>query len=129
MIGRITSLKVSPPKFQAFEAGDRAKAGEAGTMVSYRLTASARVRFVVEHKTVGRMVKGKCRKRTRFNDYGRPCRIFVHEKPTFSRRGRRGASHFRFFGRLGPEALEPGSTGSSPRPGGATRSVPFRVVH
>jgi hypothetical protein len=126
--GRITSLKLTPPRFQAVGAGDRARPGQPGTMVSYRLTAATRVRFVVEHRTLGRLVKGKCRRQTRFNDYGRPCRAFLREKPTFSRRGGRGANRFRFRGRLGHEVLEPGTYRLTASAGGAKRRALFHVV-
>jgi hypothetical protein len=128
VVGKITSLKLKPPRFQAIGAGGRARPGQPGTMVSYRLTAPAKVRFVVEHKTVGRLVKGKCRKETRFNDYGRPCSVYLREKPTFSRRGPRGTNRFRFRGRLGREALEPGLYRLVASAGGARRRASFRVV-
>ena len=128
VVGKITSLKLKPPKFQAIGAGDHARPGQPGTMVSYRLTAPAKVRFLVEHKTVGRLVKGRCRQETRFNDYGRPCRLYLREKPTFSRRGPRGTNRFRFRGRLGHEALEPGLYRLVASAGGARRSASFRVV-
>jgi hypothetical protein len=129
VVGRITSLKLTPPRFQAPGADDRGRPGQPGTMVSYRLTAAAKVRFLIEHRTIGRIVKGKCRRETRFNAYGKPCPIFLHEKPTFSRRGGRGANRFRFRGRLRREALEPGLYRLVASAGGATRSVSFRVVH
>jgi hypothetical protein len=128
VVGRITSLKLTPPRFAAIGTGTGARPGKPGTMVSYRLTAPAKVHFVVEHKTTGRLVKGRCRKETRFNDYGRPCRVFLREKHTFSRRGPRSTNRFRFRGRLGHEALEPGLYRLVGSAGGARRRATFRVV-
>jgi hypothetical protein len=127
-IGKITSLKLSPPSFHALGDGERPRGREAGTMASYRLTAPADVRFSVEHKIAGRIVNGRCRKHTRFNDYKRPCRAFVRMRPSFSRRGRAGRNRFKFLGRLGGEALEPGAYRLVASAGGATRRALFRVV-
>jgi hypothetical protein len=128
MLGEITSLRVKPKKFAALEDGLGAKDGEKGAVVSYRLTAPAGVRFGVERKSVGRIVKGKCRRKTRFNAYGKPCPLFVREKRSFSRSGRGGTNRFRFLGRLGSKALEPGIYRLVASAGGATRRAPFRVV-
>jgi hypothetical protein len=129
LVGKITSLRVKPRNFKPVEPGlSRAQRKSRGTNVVYRLSARGRVRFTVEERTVGRVVKGRCLWETRFNRYGKPCTLFLPVKGKFGRQGHAGANHFKFSGRLRGEALEPGDYKLVGSAGGAKRAARFTIT-
>ena len=77
-----------------------------GTQVRYALSEDAKVRFSVRRRRAGRVVRGRCRKRTRANRGRRSCNLLL--KGSFSRRGRAGINRTRFSGRLRGRKLKPG---------------------
>ncbi|HEY1595103.1 MAG TPA: PKD domain-containing protein [Thermoleophilaceae bacterium] len=115
----VSRFGLSPRKFRAAGRGGSTAAAAArrkkpGTRVSYRLNVAARVRFVVR---VPRHGKHKARTLP----------------GSFTVRGKAGANHFRFTGRLRHRKLAPRryllvATPGSGATKGKTRSLAFRIV-
>lgn len=70
-----------------------------GTTFRFRLSEAAKVSFVIQRRTRGRRVRGRCRKATRKNRKARRCTRFVSVR-TFSRNGVAGANRVPFSGRI-----------------------------
>jgi hypothetical protein len=132
--GEIQSLSVSPKSFRALNGGGaifssvkKAKA-PVGATVAYSLSRSAATYFFVERKTVGRRVKGKCRKQTRANRTKRKCPLFKQLKSTFAHSGSAGQNSFKFSGRIGGRALKPGGYRLVGATSAASARAAFRIV-
>jgi phosphatidylinositol-3-phosphatase len=101
--------------------------------ISYDLTQPGRVAFGVDHGLLGRRSRGKCRKPTRRNRRGRPCRRYKRMRGGFAQSGLTGSNSLRFNGRLRGKRLKAGhyrlhavATGYSAKSRPATRY--FRVA-
>lgn len=84
-----------------------ATAVKKGTRIRYSLSEAATVTFAVQRRTVGRRVRGRCRKRTRANRSRKHCTRFV-PVAAFAQPAAAGANTTRFSGRIGRRALKPG---------------------
>jgi hypothetical protein len=97
----ISNLRVSPKRFRAGR-GDRR-----GTTFTYSLSETAAIRFTIRRKSRGRMVGGRCRRRTPQNRKRRSC-IRFRRVGSFRQSGIAGANARRFLGRIGRRWLRPG---------------------
>ncbi|HEX2233348.1 MAG TPA: hypothetical protein VHG69_08290 [Thermoleophilaceae bacterium] len=81
-----------------------------GTTLRYALTENATVTLRVERRTVGRRVRGRCRRATRRNRARRRCVRFVAVRGfgRITRRQLAGARSIPFSGRVGRRKLAPG---------------------
>jgi hypothetical protein len=110
----LNALGLSSATFKAAKSGasisakHKAKA-KVGTKVSYRLSEAAAVAFIVERKTTGRRVSGKCREKTRKNAKKARCTRYVKVPGSFTVNGKAGKNSFTFRGRMGGKPLKPGS--------------------
>jgi len=110
MLAVLSRLKLSPKAFLAARSGASVIAAKTkpGTIVTYRLSASATVRFTVQRVTNGRRSGKRCVRRTSKNRRARSCKRLVPVRGSFSRRRAAGAARFRFTGRLAGKRLSPG---------------------
>ncbi len=105
----IRALKLRPRAFRAKLRVRRAAAGRrAGSVVSYRLSEHARVRFRIERAATGRNVGRRCVRPTPRNRRNKTCRRYRRLRGGFSHAGVRGANRFRFNGRLRGRPLRRG---------------------
>jgi hypothetical protein len=126
-------FNVGPPRLRRLAVRPARLRPRKRTKISYELTQPAQVRFRVERGLLGRRTRGKCRRPTRRNRRGRPCRRYKRFRGSFAQRGVLGANSLRFNGRVSGRRLRAGHyrvvavasgfAGSSPR---ATRR--FRVI-
>lgn len=134
----VSDVRVWPSRFAARHRSKRSRT-PLGATVGYRLSARARVTFVVQRVLAGVRAGGRCvapkagaRKRGRAKS---ACTRYLGAGPAILRNGAAGANRFRFEGRLGGKALAPGvyrllararsATGAL---GAIARSARFRVV-
>jgi hypothetical protein len=114
----LLSLELSPRRFVAAGKGPsvrpvgRSNRKAAGTIVTFRLSAEASVRFTVERRT----------------KHGRSAARFVPVRGGFDVAGRAGQNSFRFTGRVGGRTLRPGSYRLVGDAGTEPRNATFRVV-
>jgi hypothetical protein len=111
----------------------RRRARPTGTIVRYRLSEPASVRFTVEKPRPGRRVGRRCVVPTRANRT-RPRCIRHVTVGGFTHTGRAGANSFRFTGRVGGRKLAPGTyrlvavpTDAARNRGAAVRRT-FRII-
>jgi hypothetical protein len=77
-----------------------------GAQLRYRLSEDAAVRFTIKRRAAGRMVRGKCSRRTRRNRARRKCTLGLRGAITVH--GARGLNRVKFRGRLRGRELRPG---------------------
>ncbi|MEX2253691.1 MAG: hypothetical protein WD649_06010 [Thermoleophilaceae bacterium] len=110
-IGSLVSIKGYRLSRKRFKAARRGRAvarrgarlgRKVGTRVRYRLSEDATVRFRIERarKAKGRIVGGRCVKRTRANAGRRKCTRYRTLKGKIVRRNKAGVKRFRLSGRL-----------------------------
>ena len=105
----IEALTLSPKRFAAARRGGPiVKSRTVGTLVAYRLSEPATVRFVVQRATIGVKRGGRCVKRRRSSPPGRRCIRFEKVRGSFSHAGKAGRNALRFSGRLAGRLLRPG---------------------
>jgi hypothetical protein len=127
--GSLSALSLDPEKFHPFLPGHGSKPLQPrGTTVSYRLSAAGHVRFTVEEKTVGRVVKGKCLRTTRFNSTGKRCPLILALRGSLGRKGKAGRNQFRFSGYLLGKPLRRGRYRLVGTAGGVTKRAPFTTL-
>lgn len=126
----VTALNLSPSAFRAAHSGPTVLAARSfGTLVSYKLSEAASVKFTVQRKLTGHK-KGKgCVNRGK----GKRCTLVV-TVGSFTRQSVTGANKFRFTGRLNGSALARGNytlvvlatdgTGNKSKP----QTHPFRII-
>jgi hypothetical protein len=126
----LTAFNLSPSAFRAAPSGLTVLAARSfGTLVSYKLSEAANVKFTVQRNVTGHK-KGKgCVKRGK----GKRCTLVV-TVGSFTRQGVTGANRFRFTGRLNGGALARGnytlvalatdSAGNKSKP----QTHPFRII-
>jgi len=100
---RLFGLAVKPVRLLAARAAARK-----GATISYVLSQPARVSFRVDHGLLGRRSRGKCRKPTRRNRRGRPCRRYKRMRGGFEQSGVLGSNSLPFSGRLSGKRLKAG---------------------
>jgi hypothetical protein len=100
---QLKRLAVRPVRLRAARAAARK-----GATVSYELSQPARVSFAVDHGLLGRRSRGKCRKPTRRNRRGRPCRRYKRMRGGLAQAGVQGANSLAFKGRLRGKRLKAG---------------------
>jgi hypothetical protein len=128
-IGRLRALSLEPEKFHPFLPGHGNKPPRPrGTTVSYRLSAAGHVRFTVEEKTVGRVVKGKCLRKTRFNRTGKKCPLILPLRGSLGRKGKAGGNRFRFSGYFAGKPLPQGRYRLVGTAGGVTKRARFTIL-
>ena len=127
--GRLRALSLDPEKFHPFLPGHGSKPRRPrGTTVSYRLSAAGHVRFTVEEKTVGRVVKGKCLRMTRFNSNGKKCPLILPLRGSLGRMGKAGRNRFRFSGYFAGKPLPRGRYRLVGTAGGVTKRARFTIL-
>jgi len=102
--------------------------GKRGTTFRFRLNEKAKVSIKIERKLPGRLVGGKCKRKTPANASRKQCARFrkLGSRPV---NGKAGANKLAFNGKLGGRPLEPGgyrATAIATDPAGG-RSAPKRV--
>ncbi len=85
------------------------RATQIGTTVSYSLSEPANVVFTATRVSKGRLVKGKCVKKTKKNRKKPKCTREVPVAGSFAHDGAAGANQFGFSGRMDNKALKPGN--------------------
>ena len=100
---QLKRLAVRPARLLAARAAARK-----GATISYELSQPARVTFAVDHGLLGRRSRGKCRKPTRRNRRGRPCRRYKRMRGGLAQTGVQGANSLPFRGRLRGKRLKAG---------------------
>jgi hypothetical protein len=108
------SLALGAATFKAAKAGGSTSAKKkskapTGTKVTFRLSEASAVKFIVERKTKGRRVSGRCKTKTKTNASKPKCTRFVKVDGSFTIAGKAGTNSFTFRGRMGGKALRPGS--------------------
>jgi outer membrane protein assembly factor BamB len=104
------SMRKRAPSIAAASAKTRRNRVRRTSLVSYRLTEAARVRFIVRRRVIGRKKGRRCligKQRRRLHKAKR-CSRFVRRKGAFSDAGKQGANRFRFSGYVGGRRLRPG---------------------
>jgi hypothetical protein len=129
------SLRTTNRVFRVPPLASQRRRANIGTRFLYLLSEAARVSFTIERRTIGRRVRGSCRKLSRRNLRRRRCVRWVRVRGfAFAEDGVQGANSTPFTGRIGRRALRPGRYRASARatdPAGnrsALRRVSFRVV-
>ena len=125
----VTALAVKPRAFPAARRG-ASVARRSGAIVSFRLSAAARVRFRIERSLAGRRRGGRC-VAAKLAPRGKPCRRVKTIPQSFTIAGRAGANRFRFTGRLARRALPPAHYRLVARPlvaDAKARRASFRVI-
>jgi hypothetical protein len=126
-------VKATPRKFMPKVRGVKAGKAKLGTTFRYRLTESATVRFKIERKLPGRLVKGKCRPQTKSNSGKKKCPLFKL-RGSRSQTGKTGANKLKWNGKLKGKPLPPGSyratVVATDKAGGRStpKTVGFRVL-
>lgn len=141
LTSRASNLGFSPSVFRAAGSGSSAKAPAhkppVGTVVSFKLSRAATVRFTLSRVSAGRKVKthGKtrCGKPTKSNRKKPRCTRYTNLRGSFSVQGAAGANRFRFTGRLNGKKLAPAKyrlTGTPITAGkaGQAAKATFRIV-
>jgi hypothetical protein len=97
----LRSLRVTPRRFAVDRRGPLATRRRArrGATIRYRLSERATVVLAIERRSVGRRVRGRCRKATRKRRGARRCSRF-RRVGGFRDRGRQGRNRIRFSARL-----------------------------
>jgi hypothetical protein len=127
--GRLRALSLEPEKFHPFLPGHGSKPPRPrGTTVSYRLSAAGHVRFTVDEMTVGRVVKGRCLKKTRFNRTAKKCPLILPLRGSLGRRGKAGRNRFRFSGYFAGRPLPRGRYRLVGTAGGVTKRARFTIL-
>jgi hypothetical protein len=145
--GVLTSLAIAPKAFRPLRSrgpivsASKRRRARVGTTVRYSLTAAATVNFFVERAVRGRLVDGKCRRRTRANRRKRKCTRFVpllkrrRGDRSFNHNGAAGENTFKFTGRLRNFQLTPSTKRLAPgryrlvgRTGDSVKRAAFRIV-
>ena len=102
-----TPLDELPAELSAYSLSKRAfTTKRKGTTVNYTLSEPATLTFTAERVKGGRLVDGKCRKKTKKNKSEPKCDLPV--KGSFTDDGEAGANSLKFSGRLAGKALKPG---------------------
>lgn len=106
----ISALKLSRRSFLAATKGASAVAARTkpGTIVSYKLSTAATVRFTVQRLRKGRRSGRRCVKATAKNRRAKSCTRVIAVRGSFSRRRTAGADRFRFTGRMAGKRLAVG---------------------
>lgn len=107
----LSSLRVTSRRFRAATSGGSiARAGRAGTRLSYQDTLAAVTRFTVYRKRTGVLRGGTCVAPSRASDRGKPrrCTRLLGPIGGFTHQDRAGANQLRFTGRLHGATLAPG---------------------
>jgi len=105
----LEDLVVRPGHFKVDPRGAVASAPiSKGARVDFTLSAAATVKFDLDKRRPGRIVRGRCVKPRRGNRANRRCGIAYVSAGSFSIPGRAGANVFDFSGRLPSGSLEPG---------------------
>jgi uncharacterized protein YkwD len=86
----------------------RLRVGGPAGVVSYTLSAPARVTFGVERRAAGRRAAGRCAARAPSNRGAPPCTRYTTLRGTLTDDGAQGANTFEFRGRLRGRRLAPG---------------------
>jgi hypothetical protein len=129
----LSGLSLSPSRLRASASG-ASIATSIGGRVRYRLSKAASVRFRVERRVKGRLVRRRCVAPTRSNAARKRCTRYVTLSGSFTQRGKAGANTFMFRGRLAGHRLKPGAyrlRAVATDPAGkasVTRRVRFRIV-
>jgi hypothetical protein len=132
--GGVQSIVIRPRKFRARRAGGAVSSGllkgrpPVGSQVTYTLTGPATVSFGVSRAIRGRIVGGKCKRKSRANVARRKCTFFKPVKGGFSLDGGGGENRFTFSGRIGGRALKPGRYKLSAAAGRTLKSAAFTIV-
>lgn len=109
----ITALTISPSSFLPAPSGatiakKKSKAKKKfGATISYRDNQAATTTFTVVSEAKGRKQGKTCKKPSRANKHGKPCKLLVNAG-SFVRVDTAGANSLRFSGRLKSKALLPG---------------------
>jgi virginiamycin B lyase len=106
----VSSLKLAPSSFKAAPRGASItkKKRKTGTKVTYRVSATASIRFTVESVQKGRKRGKKCVKPTAKNRKAKKCTRYVVARGSFKHAGKGGSNSFRFSGRVGGKRLSSG---------------------
>ncbi|HKO38130.1 MAG TPA: PKD domain-containing protein [Solirubrobacterales bacterium] len=129
----LSRLKAAPRKFLPKVRGVKAGKAKLGTSFRYALTESATVRFKIERKLPGRLVKGKCRPQSKANSGKKKCPL-LKLRGSRSQAGKAGANKLKWNGKLKGKPLPPGSyratVVATDKAGGrsSARTVGFRVL-
>lgn len=79
------------------------------TKIRYKLSEKARVEFVVEKPSAGRLVGKSCRKPSRSNRKGKRCTRWLRASKTFRQNGKAGRTNtLKFTGKVGRKQLAKG---------------------
>ena len=133
-VGEIQSLTVSPKAFKPVNAGGailsakKKKKAPVSTTVTYSLSAAGTVAFSVERKLVGRKVGKRCVKKTKANAGKKKCPLYKSVKGGFSHTGVAGQNIFKFSGRVGAKALQPGSYRLAGKTSTSTKRAGFKIL-
>lgn len=104
----LRGLRLSRKRFRSARHGKaivprgRRLGRRVGTRARYRLSSRAPVTFRVQRarRARGRLIDGRCVRRTRRNRHRRSCTRYRTLRGKFTHRGRRGTNRFRWSGRL-----------------------------
>jgi hypothetical protein len=131
----LSGVALAPGSFRAASSGNAVQTrAPIGARVFYQLSETATVTWSVEKGTVGRLVGGKCVRRTRANRSRRHCVRYTAMTGTFKTTGGSGQNGFRFSGRMNGHKLAVGSyrlVGTAKDPAGnksKTTRRNFRIV-
>jgi len=130
---RLTMRVLVPAAFTAARRG-ASVVRRGGTLVRLTLSEAATLRVRVEHARAGRRQGRTCVALTRRNRGARACTRWLTVRGAINRRAPRGASAFRFSGRLGTLTLPPGRYRLRATASDAARNLspavrrPFRIV-
>jgi virginiamycin B lyase len=102
----VSSVVVSPNKFQVGPQATAVSAAKTGTTFTFQLTAAARVTLAIEQALPGRKKGSGCARPSRRLAKAKKCTRFV-PKGTLFRAGQPGRNSVAFSGRIGRRALEP----------------------
>jgi hypothetical protein len=127
----LTAFNLSPSAFPAAPSGPTVLAARSfGTLVSYKLSEAASVKFTVQRNVTGHKKGKRCVK----GGKGKHCTLVV-TVGSFTRQSVTGANEFRFTGRLNGGTLARGNymlvvlatdgMGNKSKP----QTHPFRIIH
>ena len=77
-----------------------------GTTFRYTLAATSTATIVIEHKSTGRVVGGRCKRQTKRNAHKKHCTLLTRAG-ALRRKGHKGNNTLAFSGRIGHKALAP----------------------
>jgi uncharacterized delta-60 repeat protein len=128
----LTGLAIKPARFRAALRGGSISR-TTGARVGYRVSRAATTTFTVARALPGRRSGRRCVQPTARNRGATRCTRFVGVRGSFRHVDAAGKNAFRFTGRVGRKALEPGPYRLDARPRaagkvGQTVSVRFRIV-